>query len=104
VTTVQDTITYADGTTASGSIVLTWPPFQFSGVTITGGQSEYEIGLDGAISISLYPTVGALPSGVYYTASYHLDQGSVYEEYWVVPSVPAVTGIGALRTIPLMPQ
>lgn len=102
-TIIKDSIMYADGSLASGKIVLNWPPFQFNGVTIFGGQQAFPIAADGTVSISCYPTVGALPSGVYYTAAYHLDRGPVYNEYWVVPSLPTTT-IGAVRTIPEMPQ
>lgn len=103
VTTIKDTITYADGSVASGKIVLTWPPFSFAGVTVIGGQRAFWIAPDGTISISCYPTIGALPQGVYYTATYELDRGSVYDEYWEVPSLPQTT-IGAIRVIPEMPQ
>ena len=102
-TTVQDTILFADGSAASGQIILNWPSFQFSGVTIVGGQSAYEIGPDGAVSIPLYPNVGAQPSGTYYTVAYALNKGPVLREYWVVPSLPVVS-IGSIRTIPEMPQ
>jgi hypothetical protein len=104
VTTVQDSITYADGTLASGQIVLTWPPFVWSGVTVTGGQKAFTIAPDGTISIPCYPTVGAQPPTVYYTANYQLDRGAAYSEYWAVPPSPPVVTIGAIRTIPEMPQ
>lgn len=102
-TTIRDTITYADGSLASGRIVLTWPPFQFAGISVFGGQQAFEIAPDGTVEINCYPTVGALPQGVYYTVSYRLDRGPVYREYWVVPSLPSAT-IGAVRTIPEMPR
>lgn len=102
-TTIKDSITYADGTVATGRIWLFWPPFQFAGVTITGGQRAFDIAPDGTISIPCFPTVGALPQGVYYLAVYKLDRGPVYREYWVVPPLPIVN-IGAIRTIPEMPQ
>lgn len=100
---IQDSVTYADGTRASGQIVLTWPPFVWAGVTITSGQQAFDIAPDGTISIPCYPTVGAQPS-VYYTASYRLNRGALYTEYWAVPPSPSVVSIGAIRTIPEMPQ
>lgn len=103
-TTIQDMVMYADGTMASGEIVLTWPPFQFAQTTISGGQKTFPIALDGSISIPLYPTVGAQPTGVYYTVAYCLDKGPVTREYWVVPQTPSVVSIGSVRTIPEMPQ
>jgi hypothetical protein len=100
-TTVKDTITYADGTLASGRIWLTWPSFQSLGATVSAGQSSYLINPDGTISINLYPNLGAQPEGTYYTVAYALDKGPVYREYWVVPSLPVVS-IGEVRTIPEM--
>lgn len=100
-TTIQDTITYADGTVGSGQIVVTWPPFSVNSVTIIGGQQAFLINPDGTVSITLYPTANA---GVYYTASYQLDRGPVYTEYWNVPALPNPTSIAAIRTIPEMPQ
>lgn len=103
-TTIHDSITYADGTLATGAIVLTWPPFVWSGITIVGGQQSFEIAPDGTINIPLYPTVNATPQPVYYTASYRLNRGPVYREYWNVPPTPPVVTIGSVRTIPEMPQ
>jgi hypothetical protein len=99
-TTVQDTLLYADGTSPLGTITLTWPAFQWAGITVAPGQQAYSIGSAGAISIELYPTVGAQPAGVYYTAVYKLDKGPVYREYWAVPSSPPVVTVGSVRTIP----
>lgn len=103
-TTIQDTVTYADGTVAEGAIVLTWPPFVAAvGTSVMGGQQAFVIAPDGTISIRCFPTSNALPQPVYYIASYRLNKGPVYDEYWVVPPLPVVS-IGAIRTIPEMPQ
>jgi len=103
-TTVHDTITYADGSLGSGTLTLTWPSFQFGGVTITPGQLVFTIAPDGTITIPLYPTTGqgVVPEGVYYTVAYKLNKGPVYCEYWVVPQSPPVVSIGAVRAIPEM--
>lgn len=104
-TTIKDTVAYADGSVATGKIILTWPPFSSGGMTMVGGQRAFWINPDdGTISITVCPTVGATPPGVYYTATYELDRGPVYDEYWVVSSAPNPTTIGACRTIPEMPQ
>ena len=95
-TTIEDTITYFDGTVASGRIVLTWPPFAYAGTAVAAGQQAFEIALDGSISITCYPCVGALPAGTYYTATYQLDKGPVYDEFWVVPS-SGPTNIASIR-------
>lgn len=93
-TTIQDTITYYDGSIASGRIILTWPPFLYAGMAIAAGQQAYPIAPDGSVTITCYPNVG--PQGVYYTATYQLDKGAVYDEYWLVPAT-SVTTIGAVR-------
>lgn len=95
-TTIQDTVTYFDGSPAIGEIVLTWPPFQYAGLAVAGGQQTYVLADDGSVSISCYPNVGAQPDGTYYTATYQLDKGAVYDEIWRVPDVPQTT-IGACR-------
>lgn len=96
-TTIQDKVTYADGSTAVGKIILTWPPFQFGGVAIAAGQQEYPLAPDGTVTITVYPCVGAQPVGLYFTATYELEKGAVYDEYWLVPDTPKATTIGAIR-------
>lgn len=103
-TTIKDSITYADGTLATGRIWLTWPSFQWSGTTIVAGQQAFVIAPDGTIMINCFPTIGAQPPGVYYNAIYELDKGPVFREYWAVPATPQVVTIGSIRTIPEMPQ
>src|SRR5262245_11620050 len=103
-TIIQDTVRYLDGSTASGKIVVSWPPFQFAGIAVAAGRKSFPIAANGTIQITCYPTIGAQPLGVYYTATYQLDKGSVYDEYWLVPSTPA-TSIPTIRaSIPETPS
>jgi hypothetical protein len=44
------------------------------------------IGADGYVSVNLAPNLGATPAGLYYTAVYHLSDGTTSTEYWVVPA------------------
>ncbi len=98
-TTVQDTIYYADGTTATGTILVTWPAFVTTGGnTVAAGSITANIGLGGQVSINLAPNVGATPAGSYYTAVYHLDDGTVSTEYWSVPNAPSTT-VAAIRSL-----
>lgn len=92
-TTIQDTITHFDGSAASGEIVVTCPPFQYAGVAVAAGQKRYTIGANGSITITCYPSVG----GIYFTATYQLDQGAVTTEYWSVPDTSNIITIGAVR-------
>lgn len=85
-TTVADTVYHADGTAAAGTLVINWPTFTtMAGEVIQGGSQSTAIGAGGALSVALVPNVGATPIGTYYTVVYHLDDGSVQKEYWVVP-------------------
>jgi hypothetical protein len=89
-TTVQDTLYYADGKKANGQVVLNWPMFQSNGTAVAQGQQIYPI-VDGQIQITLYPNTSAYPAGTYYTATFELEEGAVYEEYWIVPNVVTAT-------------
>lgn len=86
-TTVQGTIYRADGTPASGSVLVSWSAFTTpQNQAVAAGSKSAAIGADGFLSMNLAPNAGALPSGSYYTAVYHLGDGTVYPEYWVVPA------------------
>jgi hypothetical protein len=86
-TNIQDTLRYADGSLASGRLVIFWKPFVVSNVTVAGGELEFFI-IDGQVSLSLYSNANALPVGSYYNAKYELENGAVYVEQWIVPNVP----------------
>jgi hypothetical protein len=94
-TTVQDTLTYADGGLVNGRVIVSWPVFQFDGVAVAGGQQSWDI-VDGVLDVELYSNISAQPIGVYYTATYELDEGPIYEEYWIVPNLPTVN-LGQIR-------
>ena len=80
----------ADGTLANGTAVISWTAFSTHEVVIVGGQKLVDI-VDGQFSVELYPTISAFPKGMYYTVRMELESGSIYEEYWIVPDLPAVT-------------
>jgi hypothetical protein len=94
-TTIQDTLTYADGRTVNGQVVISWPAFQMNGTAVAGGQQAYQI-VNGQVLITLYPNVSAQPVGMYYTATYELEEGAVYSEFWIVPNLTTVT-LGQVR-------
>ena len=98
-TTVQDTVYHADGTTATGTIIVTWPAFvTASGKTVAAGNITANIGSGGTVSLNLAPNIGSTPAGSYYTAVYHLDDGTVSKEYWSVPNVSSTT-VAAIRSL-----
>jgi hypothetical protein len=97
-TTVQDTIYRADGTLASGTLIVSWPAFTTAAnVAVAAGSNGVQIAANGTVTLSLAPNAGAFPGGTYYSAVYHLSDGTVNKEYWVVP-VAASTTIGAIRS------
>jgi len=99
-TTVADNVYLADGTAASGTLIVTWPAFvTASGTAVAGGVRNVTLGANGALSVALVPNAGATPAGVYYTVVYQIGAGEVKTEYWVVPtSSPA--NLAGVRTTP----
>ncbi len=99
-TTVADTVFLADGTTASGTLIITWPAFvTASGAAVAGGTTNATLGTNGALSVALAPNAGATPAGVYYTVVYQIGAGEVKTEYWVVPTTSPVN-LAGVRTTP----
>ena len=64
---------------------------------MAAGSTTVQIGANGVVELSLAPNAGALPAGTYYTAVYHLSDGTVNKEYWTVP-VATSTTIGEIRS------
>ena len=96
-TTVQGTVYRADGTPASGTLLVNWPAFTTpQNQAVAAGNLSASIGADGFVSLNLMPNTGALPAGSYYTAVYHLSDGTVNQEYWVVPAA-ASASIASVR-------
>jgi trimeric autotransporter adhesin len=84
-TQVTDTIYRADGTAANGTVIVSWQAFTTAiGQSVPSGTTSATI-TSGALSLALVPNAGSTPMGTYYTAVYHLDDGSVSREFWVVP-------------------
>ena len=99
-TTVADTISMADGTTAQGNLIITWPAFvTASGSAVAGGTANVAVGANGALSVALVPNAGATPAGVHYTVVYQLGPGTARTEYWVVPTT-SPANLAAVRTTP----
>ena len=95
-TTVSDTVLRADGTAAAGSVVVSWGAFTTAnGISVPAGSTTVTLGANGALSLALAPNAGATPMGSYYTAVYHLNDGTVSKEFWVIP--PTVAGGGAVK-------
>lgn len=97
-TVVSDTIYRADGSAASGTMVISWPAFVTGdGKPVAAGSKTVKIGANGAVNISLVPTQGATPAGTYYKVVLSLDDGASSQEYWTVPTL-SPTSIAAIRS------
>jgi hypothetical protein len=96
-TTVQGTIYRADGSPAAGTLLVSWSAFTTSAnQAVAAGNVSTVIGADGFVSLQLTPNAGAAPAGSYYTAVYHLSDGTVNTEYWVVPAA-GTASIASIR-------
>src|SRR5579864_1828175 len=77
-TTILDTVYMADGSAASGNLIITWPAFvTASGTAVAGGTATRALGANGGLSVTLAPNAGASPADVYYTVVYQLGPGEV---------------------------
>jgi len=99
-TTVSGTVYRADGTVASGTVLISWPSFQAAeGDLVAAGNLSVTIGPLGAFTAQLVPNVGASPAGTYYVVVFQLNDGTVRTEYWAVPATSPST-IAAVVTTP----
>src|ERR1700755_803108 len=97
-TQITDTVYRADGTPAAGSVIVSWQAFTAaSGQAVPSGTTSATI-TGGALSLQLVPNAGSMPMGTYYTAVYHLDDGSVSREFWVVPVSQFPVLVSAIRS------
>ena len=96
--TVTDTVYRADGTPASGTLLISWPAFTTAdGKPVAAGNLSVTIGAGGAVAIPLAPNAGASPDGTFYKVVFKLDDGTTNTENWVVPAGSATT-IAAIRS------
>ncbi len=99
-TTVADTVYSANGTPAGGSVLVSWSAFTTAGgQAVPAGSTSVTIGAGGRLSILLAPNDGASPMGGYYTAIFHLSDGTTSRQYWVVPVTVPGAGPSTLAAI-----
>jgi trimeric autotransporter adhesin len=97
-TQVTDTVHRADGTAAAGTVIVNWQAFTTAGGQAVPSGSTSATITGGALSLQLVPNAGSTPMGTYYTAVYHLDDGSVSREFWVVPVSQFPVLVSAIRS------
>src|SRR5664279_4016278 len=101
-TQVVDTVYRADGVTAKGTVLISWPAFTtVDGAAVAAGSLSVNLGNGGTLSARLAPNTGAQPAGVYYKVVYQLTGQEPSSEYWVVPATGSIS-IGSVRA-KLMP-
>lgn len=97
-TTISDVIYRADGTPASGALLISWPAFTTSdGAAVGAGTQTVTLGPGGVLAVNLVPNLGATPASTLYSVVYQLDDGVVKTEYWLVPATSPST-VAAVRT------
>ena len=85
-TEIRDHIYSADGKPTTGTVIVSWPSFTTSnGEAIAAGTATSTIDSNGILDIKLPANERATPIGSYYTAIFHLEGGTVYRMFWVVP-------------------
>ncbi len=98
-TQIADTIYRADGSRATGTVIVSWPAFATAaGQAVPAGSTSTAIAIDGSFTVRLAPNAGATPAGSFYTAVYHLDGGTVSHEYWVVPVSQSAVTVSSVRS------
>lgn len=97
-TTVQDTVYNAGGVPTGGTVLVSWAGFTTAGGSaVPAGTTSATIAASGALTIALAPNQGAMPIGSYYTAVFHLVDGTTSRQFWVIPAT--VTGGGPVKLV-----
>ena len=96
-TSISDVVYRADGSPASGTLLISWPAFTTANnEAVAAGTLSVPIGPEGALSLALIPNEGATPSGTLYRVIYQLEGGGTTTEYWSVGSASPTT-IASIR-------
>lgn len=91
-TTVQGTVYLANGRPGSGTVLVSWPAFTTAAhQQVAAGSTAVAVGSDGFLSVNLAANLGSNPAGLYYTAIFHLSDGTVNTQFWVVPVAATAT-------------
>jgi hypothetical protein len=101
-TTIQDTLQNADGTPASGRVVIAWPTFRIGNCQVIAGQMTVSV-TAGNLTAELFPNELASPEGTSYRVTYYLRSGRISTEYWVVPAstLPVTLAIVRSASVPV---
>ena len=99
-TTVTDVVYRADGTPATGTVLISWPSFTTAdNKPVAAGTKSVTLGPQGQFTVDLVPNEGSIPGGTLYRVVYKLDDFTTATEYWSV-GIASPTTIAAVRTTP----
>lgn len=94
-TTVQGTVYLANGSPGSGTLQVSWPAFTTaSDQAIAAGKLAVNIGADGFVTVNLAPNLGSTPAGLFYTAVYHMSDGTTSTEFRWLKSAELLRVLG----------
>lgn len=97
-TTVSDIVYRADGTPASGTLLISWPAFSTAdGHAVAAGTKSVPLASNGGFSVQLAPNAGGTPA-VTYAVVYQLSDGTVKSEAWSVGTASPQT-VAQVRTL-----
>jgi hypothetical protein len=83
-TTIQDVLYKADGTTFTGSLYIEWKSFEATDSSYIATQSLTVPVVNGVLRVQLVPTTNAATAASY-LVRYNSDGNIQYEETWAVP-------------------
>ena len=107
-TTISDVIYRADGSTAAGTLLITWPAFTTSdNRAVPAGSMSLAIGPVGAINLALVPNQGATPPGTYYKVVMKLNEADAWLRFGASlfgTSFVSFTGVWGMSIWALYPK
>jgi hypothetical protein len=95
-TTIQDVLYKADGTSFDGTLTITWTSFEAQDQSAIPMQRVVTKVLDGALRVQLVPSTTSTPA-TYYTVTYNSDGRVQFQETWAVPSSAQVLRVRDVR-------
>jgi hypothetical protein len=97
-TTVQDTLYKADGTTFNGTVLISWDSFEGPNGVSIAKQSITLTVTNGFLRVQLVPNSGAVPA-VQYKVTYNSDGRMQFYESWSVPASVQPLRVRDVRTV-----
>lgn len=95
-TQIQDVLYKADGTTFTGTAVVTWKAFTAADSSNIPSNSVSVPIVSGLLRVRLVPTTNA-SANAYYTVRYNSEGKTQFTELWAVPPSPAAIPVKDIR-------